>query len=51
MQLNGEVLWCMTLLMNVIVLVLEIQVVVFEGIPSLFVVVARHVKASNSKKS
>ena len=41
----------MTSLVNVIVLVLEILVFDFEGIPNLFVVVVRLVKAISSKKS
>ena len=37
--------------MNVIVLILGILVLGFEGIPNLFVVVVRLVKAISSKKS
>ena len=50
-QGSGEVLWCTTLLRNVIVLVLGILVFEFKGIPNLFVLVIRLVKAISSKKS
>ena len=46
-QQSGEVVRCMTLLLELIVLVLRILVFGLEGIPNLFVVVVRLVFVSN----